>query len=747
MRSYAAWLWQKCATKPQTESVDKTMSKIIQKYRKVLHNERREMGAIVLNKVLASIGLGFGSILAIVFSPDSWMAGTVLFVVSILFSWITRGLSIWNRSFILLIILGNVLVIAFSNMQIMNELSLNFLGDWRYALKKKVAPDLGKELQLVLIDKKTQKHLGDDLRGYREYHGKVLGKLAEKGARVIGFNMIFSSQSPHDVIFADSLKALKDTRIIIPERYLFMTDSFVTTNRTIASAIQNNAGQVVHKTHDFLGTDSDGTVRTVALKKHEHLAFPLLVYLTYVDGELIPSRENVSYRTKNRELRTIPTGDETRMLINYTKNRFTAISYWDVFTGSTQSDFSGKIVLIGVVENSVATPGFPFPVRMSKVEIMANAIGTFLGDAYIKEVPRKIYLVFLLGLMMLNLSKFTRQMEIKPMRKVAAKSYLLQSSALIVTAIFAQILLNLWVDLSYPLLAIWLTFYMLRLYPRVASERNFKKIKLRLRYLGGTLIIILLTLCTGNQNVLGQENIGKIRKLTDANDKVIYQSANGKIYGEIYRADEFNKAYTGYRLQLQDAVETKKNGKAVLAIEQNAEEMLIIKINPDAKFKILDKNKWWLWKGNFLVCAKVAVRFSTEHGTASNEGTVFCMKITADAFSVVVLKGTVFLSNSVGTITIGANEFGVSKKDTPLKQGRVTGNVEQKIVKEFGDWPQEFRTDFDKVKRVNRLAYAAGRTRINTGSSTADIREPALEFGADAISGFGTVNIVVTRPQ
>lgn len=71
-------------------------------------------------------------------------------------------------------------------------------------LNKNVEPV--KDIVIVAIDDESLNQLGHFSSWPRSYYAQVIDKLAEAGARVIVFDMLFSEPSPDDVMMAESIK-------------------------------------------------------------------------------------------------------------------------------------------------------------------------------------------------------------------------------------------------------------------------------------------------------------------------------------------------------------------------------------------------------------------------------------------------------------------------------------------------------------------------------------------------------------
>ena len=89
----------------------------------------------------------------------------------------------------------------------------------------------------------------------------------------------------------------------------------------------------------------------------------------------------------------VPVDDQGRMLIRYSgpAGTYPAYSFKDVVTGKIKPDFHNKIVLVGATaagDDATDLSVTPFPARMPRVEVTANALATLLDRSYVEVVNR-----------------------------------------------------------------------------------------------------------------------------------------------------------------------------------------------------------------------------------------------------------------------------------------------------------------------------------------------------------------------
>lgn len=448
-----------------------------------LKDQRGEITVVIIIGLIEYFGIGLSSALLIFTSSKRGITFASLVVFGITFGFIIRNITYRKKLLLFAILLVNLLVISFSKIEIMNLLGLNFTGDWRYELPRKRPKDLDNKIGIVLIDEKTKRKLGSDLRNYRRYHGQVIRNLSQKGARVIGVDIAFPFDSGHDSKFAQSIRELDATKVIITNHYDRELAEFVSTNDAIQIAVSeqfSNSKDIRGIGHALVDVDEDCIVRKVPLKEDTLMAFPLLVYLTSVDGRLINTnnKRKIEYKIKENKSHKIPLNEDHIFNINYSKSRFNTISYYDVYVDSIDKKaIEDKMILIGFADKADLhnTPGFPLRKKMYGVQVMANIVGTLMQEAYIRRMSRAFYLVIILLFLTINLVNFIRHEKENPKSKLSFTSYLGQSFLITVVAILAQSIFNVWIDISYPLLSIWVTYSCFHFYISKFSRKTIHK--------------------------------------------------------------------------------------------------------------------------------------------------------------------------------------------------------------------------------------------------------------------------------
>lgn len=365
---------------------------------------------------------------------------------------------------------------VYLGLDLLSRMELKTL-DYRFLLRGVQEPD--KHIVIVGIDERSLDNIKDPMIFWRPHFAKVIKRIADAGARVIGMDFIFSiplnkeiEGIDHDKIMALALKEANNVILAKTFKYDKERDAYIITepiSRLRFSADPKSAGFV------NLVTDSDNCVRrqTLLIKDingQGHASFGLVILSKFLyklnKGQIVARERSVVVGDK-----IIPTNRYTEMLINFAgpSGTFPHISFYEVWKKADEDDheyfkthFRDKIVLIGTT-NILHQDFNPTPFFGSKhyrelrstygIEIWANMINTILKENYIIGLSNyQIALIILFfGLIVSYLSlrlSFIWGLIFIP----------LIGLGYINGCIFLFILHNLWLDLVAPFLVIPLTY-------------------------------------------------------------------------------------------------------------------------------------------------------------------------------------------------------------------------------------------------------------------------------------------------
>ncbi len=271
-------------------------------------------------------------------------------------------------------------------------------------------PEAGPDNNIVIvaIDDKSLDQLGRFSSWPRAYHARLINVLAETGARVIVFDILFSEPSPDDEQLQASIKQAGN--VILPiagtlETYQPAMTGEATALARVIKPLKSFEESALAVGHANVIPDEDGIVRRVPLlipsNEHYEPALALTAIAKYLRRPQItgtPIKDNcLSFAG-----RSIPLDNANSMLINYQSGpaplSFQTLSYADVLeNGTSPVNLQDKIVLIGVTAVGFGdTFWTPMGRVMSGVELHANAMQTILTGNFLKPAPGPITILSIL---------------------------------------------------------------------------------------------------------------------------------------------------------------------------------------------------------------------------------------------------------------------------------------------------------------------------------------------------------------
>ncbi len=320
----------------------------------------------------------------------------------------------------------------------------------------------------------------------RSNYAKLVDVLAQAGARVIVFDVLFDTPSPDDGDLARAVQQAGNVvmatagdlpSLVVSSSLPFQYQKQIKPRPEIASAAAGLG-------HGNVSVESDGTVRRIPLvitaDKENVPALSLAAAASYLRRpnviEQWPSADSLPFAG-----RRIPLGANATMLVNYlggpsragSPSTFTVLSLNDTLNGRADlSIVRDKIVLIGVMATGIADDHWTPPSvagRMYGVEIHANAIETILQSAFLTPESD---LAVLASIFLLALITVPVVVRLRPLLATIAAFglwgiYLLTS--------FISFDNGLFLNLVYPPLSIAFTFLALMV-NRVLFEESEQRV-------------------------------------------------------------------------------------------------------------------------------------------------------------------------------------------------------------------------------------------------------------------------------
>lgn len=261
------------------------------------------------------------------------------------------------------------------------------------------------KIAIISVDDASLNRYGRDVSLWpRTYHADLVKALAEGGARVIVFDILFSEPTDQDAAFSEAIRAAREgesrTRTVLAVAGRDLQSKDASEHGIIQfNDIPRDSTEML-MTAEMVGTvntypDSDGHIRRVPLIVQQADQYhPSLAAAAYLQYLRIPAAALNSVLTVNdasislTPQRTIPKDALGLSLIPFygEAGTFPTYSYQAVREGTIDpATFRDKIVLIGMNNAAGATDRYPVPLSdsgqlMSGIEVHANIIEALLQN-------------------------------------------------------------------------------------------------------------------------------------------------------------------------------------------------------------------------------------------------------------------------------------------------------------------------------------------------------------------------------
>jgi adenylate cyclase len=260
---------------------------------------------------------------------------------------------------------------------------------------------------VVGIDDKSFETYGRWSEWSRDLHAKAIDNLADAGASVIGFDIVFANSTTADDILAMSLQkadsvvlGVAGTNQVLGGEAGLTFDEFLIPATPLFNAC-NNVG------HVNVMPDFDGKVRQIPLvvKQTGGKVYP--AFSVAVLQALFRMTDSNNYQIDNNRLnllaRDIPVDSSYLMRVNYPDRirDIPCISYSDIISGDFDpSTVKNKIVLIGITATGeIDTWAIPnVATRVPGVLIHAATMDTILRQQFLAETGTGV--TFLTGMLL-----------------------------------------------------------------------------------------------------------------------------------------------------------------------------------------------------------------------------------------------------------------------------------------------------------------------------------------------------------
>jgi adenylate cyclase len=257
---------------------------------------------------------------------------------------------------------------------------------------------------IVAIDDESLAEHGRWSEWPRSLHAQAINNLAEAGAMVIGYDVLFADESSDDPMLAQAMADAGNVVLAVAgDRPVSSFPEVTFQNVLLPTSTLEDASAA--EGHGNVVPDGDGVMRRIPLviKDAEGESYPALVVASLYThfSKTLPS----DYQTQDGVIRlldrNIPVDSTSSMRINYVgaPGSFSQLSYADVIEGNFNPELvKFKIVLVGMTATG-EPDSWVTPISAEKmygVEIHANAMDTILRQRFMMEGGWAITLVTLL---------------------------------------------------------------------------------------------------------------------------------------------------------------------------------------------------------------------------------------------------------------------------------------------------------------------------------------------------------------
>lgn len=310
----------------------------------------------------------------------------------------------------------------------------------------------------------------------RSWHAAMIDILSACGARMIVFDTLFSEPSPDDAVLVEATKnagnvyygysfdlaSSKKEKLTEAEKI----DSFI-----IPGLVESARG------YGFVNAvpDRDGKTRRIPLKiKYDDKIYPHLALLAAGD-----------YLKKDSNAIKAPTDEDGSMLINFTgiwSSSFKHYSFVDILKSYSLlsknergavdlNDFRGKVCFVGLTATGTHDLNpVPLERRYPGLGVHISSFNTIVTGRFLRRAGR------LANIAILMLLTFVTAHAAARLRPLASFLFIISAaSILFILSALLFILYGIWIDLFYPLIALFAAYLSLTFY-RFVSERQKRQL-------------------------------------------------------------------------------------------------------------------------------------------------------------------------------------------------------------------------------------------------------------------------------
>lgn len=304
-----------------------------------------------------------------------------------------------KKRFITCLVATAVIVVIFSlisHFSLLHGLQLQFGDSLFKAAGLNSGTTTNENIVIVAIDDRSLEHMGLFSSWSRSSHAQLIDFIAEAGARVIVFDVLFAEPADGDEELASSID--KAGNVILPYAYNIAPYSAPVAGQPlilenmIKPLPQFEEGALALG-HALMLPDSDGIVRRLPLIIESNEGYEPSLALATI-AKYLRRSEIIEFPVTGNEMsfagRSIKLDESYSMPINYTDGvvsslNFEMLSYSDAVNGDIPAEkFRDKIVVIGVTATALGdTFWTPMGQLMNGVELHASAMQTILSANFL----------------------------------------------------------------------------------------------------------------------------------------------------------------------------------------------------------------------------------------------------------------------------------------------------------------------------------------------------------------------------
>jgi adenylate cyclase len=336
------------------------------------------------------------------------------------------------------------------------------------------------------IDDNTLETYGRWADWPRSLHAQAIDNLSQAGAKVIGFDVVFTDSSPDDEMLATAMTKADDvvlatvgTQLVSHTGAEITYDNFLLPTTPLEQAASNIG-------HANVIPDGDGTVRRLPLivGSSSGQVYPSLTLAVLYRLFSMPLPEEYLLRngTINLLARDIPVDTSYRLRINFSADNANRpyVSYGDVISGDFDPSLvKNKIVLIGMTATGEPDT-WAIPTSAGKVPgvlIHAAAMDTILTERFLTEAGTPTMLTIML--LLVGITAFALPLCGTRHRKDIAKAAGITVGLFVayLVAAFLAFDRGYIMDLFYPLSLLPVVFVSNTLYMVVVEQSDKRFVK------------------------------------------------------------------------------------------------------------------------------------------------------------------------------------------------------------------------------------------------------------------------------